>query len=103
MVKWYCRLYTDGVVKKNKVKKAICSEKVTAGYYCICFASNEKNLFDIINTNELLFPVYKRGDLYILGLASTRKRAVELTVDIIKEVYQNTGGFLVRDYFKFEQ
>lgn len=76
--------------------------KFTFGLYCIAFASNEKNLFDIVETNELLFEHYKRNQIYIIGLTKGKENAVELTQNLLLEVYQNTGDFKVREYFKFE-
>lgn len=52
-----------------------------------------------MNVNELLFPFYKRKDIYIVGLATSKEEAILLVVDMLMEIYNNTGDFLVREYF----
>lgn len=104
MIKWYDNLYVDSVIRKKqeKVKSKIEKGKLSFHVYCIAFASNGNNLFDIIDTNELLFQYYKRKDIYILGLAAGKENAFELVTNMIEEIYCNTGDFQVRNYFKFD-
>lgn len=101
MIQWYGQLYIDDVLKKKKAKimKKLEDGKVTFDIYCVALASNRENLFDIINTNELLFNYYKSKDIFVLGLAANKKSAVDLAVCMIKEVYKSTGDFDVRQYY----
>ncbi|MBB2183686.1 hypothetical protein H0486_12455 [Lachnospiraceae bacterium MD1] len=88
-------------MRKSK-KKAIASinnREATFGVYCIAFASNPGNLFDIMDANELLFPHYSKYDIRIAGLAKGKEEALELVVDMLMEVYRETGDFDVRTYF----
>lgn len=103
MIKWSNELYLDDAVKKKpeKWKRRVEDRKLSHSLYCICLASNEKNLFDILDCNELLFRYYKRRELYIVGLAKTREEAIDLLQDMIEEIYQKTGDIKVRDYFTF--
>lgn len=103
MIKWYDNLYMDDIVKRKqkKIIKEMERGKVTFEVYCIAIASNPQNLFDIINVNELLFKHYKRNDIYIIGLTFSRDSAIEITKSIIQKMYEDTGGFKVREYFKF--
>ncbi|QHQ62517.1 hypothetical protein Ana3638_18435 [Anaerocolumna sedimenticola] len=72
---------------------------MTFEVYCITFASNSYNLFDIINANELIFPYYSKRDVYILGLAGSKGQAKYLVKDMLMEIYDKTGDFRVREYF----
>lgn len=102
MIIWSDNLYFSKDIKdskKIKIKKSIEKGKLNFEVYCITFASNNQNLFDIMNVNELLFPYYARRDMYITGIATSKEEAVLLVVDMLMEVYNNTGDFLVRDYF----
>lgn len=103
MIKWYEKIYMDEKVEKNPEKYIKCIEngKLSLGLYCITLASNDKNLFDIIETNELLFRHYKNNTIYIIGLAKGKDRAIQIVQDLILEVYQHTGGFKVREYYDF--
>jgi hypothetical protein len=102
MIKWADKLYLSEDInlrKKKKLIKSIEESKLTFEIYCITFASNPDNLFDIINVNDFLFPYYKKQNLYILGIATSRGEAKNLVKIMIEEIYQKTGGFLVREYF----
>lgn len=105
MVRWCERLYFDHWVEKNieKVRKQIEKGTIQLSIYCICMAQNPKNLFDILNANELLFKYYKRKEIKIIGLARSRAAAEEMLVEIVGEMYQNTGGFQVENYFNFSE
>lgn len=101
MIKWYPKLYMDEEIKKKqkKVKKLLEKEKITLSIYCIVFASNPENLFDIICANELYFAHSKRNTVFILGLAQSRESAIKLVQVIIQEVYDNKKNVDVRSYF----
>lgn len=101
MISWSTKIYIGEKMKKKKdrVISSINSSEVTFGIYCIAFASHPNNLFDIMEANELLFPHYKRSDIRIIGLAKGKEEAVSLVQDMLMEVYNNTGGFDVRNYF----
>lgn len=104
MIKWYNNLYTDDIIgrKRDRIIKKIENNKLSFQVYCIAFASNKDNLFDIIDVNELLFDHYKRNTIYILGLTSSRESAFEGVRTMIDEVYKNTGAFNVREYYNFD-
>lgn len=86
--------------KVEAIMEQMEQERVTFGVYCIALASNEHNLFDIINAKELLFSHYKRNEINIIGLGSSKARAIQMVAKIIEQIYQETKGFEVRQYFK---
>lgn len=101
MVQWATRLYIGEKMKKKKDQAiaSINNREATFDVYCIAFASQPANLFDIMDANELLFPHYKRAEVRIVGLARGKAEAIRLVQDMLMEVYQNTGEFNVRTYF----
>lgn len=101
MIQWVSRLYIGNQLKRKKDKAiaSINNRSLTSDIYCIAFASQPSNLFDIINANELLFPHYQNTDIRIVGLAKGRDEATSLVQDMLMEVYQKTGAFVVREYF----
>lgn len=101
MVQWATKLYVSENMKK-KMDKAIASIRngeATFNVYCIAFASQPSNLFDIMDANELLFPHYKKVEVKIVGLAKGKEEALQLVQEMLMEVYYNTGEFDVRTYF----
>ncbi len=101
MISWTSRLYIGDKMKKKKDKviSSINNSEVTFDVYCITFASQQDNLFDILDANELLFPFYKKSEIRIVGLARGRKEALSLVEKMLMEVYHKTGEFNVRAYF----
>ena len=69
--------------------------------YCITYARNGTDLFDIYNMAEFMFKSYAQSseELHIIGLAGSRETACELAGEIVGRVYERTGGFDVRGYF----
>lgn len=101
MIQWASKLYIGDklIKKKDKAVAKINKRKATSDVYCIAFASQAHNLFDIMDANELLFPHYKKTDITIVGLAKGQDEALGLAQDMLMEVYNNTGSFGVREYF----
>lgn len=101
MILWATRLFVGEKLEKKKEKAvaSINNREAAFGVYCVAFASNPQNLFDILEVNELLYPHYKKVDIHIVGIAKGREEAIGLAQTMIMEVYQNTGDFDVRSYF----
>ena len=101
MILWTSRLYIGDKMKKKKEKviASINNREATFGVYCIAFASNPSNLFDIYEANELLFPHYQKSEVRIVGLAKGKQEATLLVQKMLTEIYNKTGNFDVRSYF----
>lgn len=102
MISWSNQLFISESIDKRElkiIKKKINKNKFPKGIYCITFASNTENLFDIYNLKQFIFPYYKKKDIHILGLAKGKKEAYKLIIEMIEEMYKETGEFKVRDYF----
>lgn len=103
MIRWYDKLYMDEKAKEHivKITDRIERGKPLLGVYCITIASNPNNLFDIYNTNELMFKHYKRMGVDIVGLAYGKESAIQLIEKMVLDVYENSKEFKVREYFAF--
>ena len=101
MVQWAEKLYIGDKMSKRAEYAIDCinRRKALMNVFCISFASNEDNLFDIMDVNQLLFPYYKDKEIKIVGLAKGREEAIEIVHDMIMEVYKERGDFDVRSYF----
>lgn len=87
MIIWNDDLYIEEKLQKKikKIKKTLEKEKPTFSIYCITKASNPENLFDILDANEMLFQYYKRKNIEICGIASSRDAAIELVRQMVEE------------------
>lgn len=101
MIVWNDKLYFGESIKKKhrRIISAINRGKLTMDVYCIAFASNERNLFDILPANELLFPHYKNSEVHILGLAGGKREAALVVQDMVVDIYRATKDFKVREFF----
>ena len=104
MVIWSEKLYIGEQAgkKEKKLKKDIEKGKLVTGIFLITKPSNEKNLFDILPTTELLFPYYKKRELLVYGLAKGKEEAKNLLLSMLEDIYQETGGLYCKEYFKSE-
>ncbi len=101
MITWAKHLYMGKKVEKSRdqVITSINNRKAAFGVYCITYASNPGNLFDVIEANQLLYPHYTNTEVYIVGLAKGKEEALELLENMLMEIYNHTGEFDVRSYF----
>ena len=102
-MKWAENLYlSDKTAKKKEriIKKAELGVGMSK-VYLITLASNEKNLLDIFHAAHLKQPAFYRQDLWVVGMAGSLEEAQELTLLMLTDIYEKTGGFDVRSYFVF--
>ncbi len=74
---------------------------VKKGITLIAYAVNGVDLFDLLSAKEMVFPLRRSQDIYVLGIAGSREEALAMVQDMVMEVYGQTGGFDVRKYFGF--
>ncbi len=100
-MQWAKNLYlTEGTAKK----KDIIIKKANRGIgmfriYFVTLASNEENLFDIFHAAHLKQPAFYRQNPFVVGIAEGKEEAAELVRRMIDDIYRETGGFQVREYF----
>jgi len=104
MIVWSEKLYIGEQAEKNirKVQKNLENGKFVPGFFLITRPSNKSNLFDILSTQELLFPYYKRRELFVYGLAKGKTEAEELVVSMLEDVWRETNGLCCKEYFDAE-
>ncbi len=89
--------------KKEKIKWKILHRAGLIDVYVIALSSNPKNLLDIIPSWELNQKCYPKEGMVVVGIDKGYENAMELAGRIVMDVYRDTGGFNVRDYFKGRQ
>ncbi len=106
-MKWYDKLYTGAAIADaGRIIRLIRHGRMTPGLheiYVITFATNPKNLLDIIPVWNLMQPSYPREGLRIIGLAKGYDEALELVCSIVQDTYEGTGTVDVRNYLKESQ
>ncbi len=100
---WSKKLYFDEVTKEwsKDIVKRLKRRKWSPGTYIITLSSNQSNLLDIYECSQLMQPSMKKLKLTVVGVAFGRDSALELVRTIIDDVYHETDGFAVKEYFGF--
>lgn len=100
MLKWYKKLYIGDNAKKKapSVIKKVNQGKLQYDIYLITLASNEKNLLEIIQANQLVQKTLRKLCPMIVGMASGYEEALEVVEKIVEETYLKQGDTDVRRY-----
>lgn len=104
-MRWYRELYTGPNAGENiqKIRKKASDGQWMTGVYYITLASVPGNLLDIFHNGMLKSPLFLEAQcMDIIGVAQGRMEALRLTERIMWELYQKTGGFDIRSYFRTE-
>ncbi len=98
---WYKNLYMGETARKerHKIIYSVDRHKLYLGAYVLTLAANGTDLIDIIPAFLLRPEQVKDPKFEIIGIAVTKEEAMELSREIIMDVYEKTGSFDVRGYF----
>lgn len=101
MLKWCKDLRIgEGVKKADKIRRKLNHGKIVPGVYLITFSENPRNLLEIIPALTMVQQSAADICLEIIGLAGDKDEAVDMVVEIIREVYDATGDFRIEEYWK---
>ena len=104
-MRWAKELYLSEKTAKKKdkiIRKANRGIGMVSIYF-ISLASNEQNLFDIFHGAYLKQPAFFSQNPFVVGIASGYDEALEMTRQIVEDIYTETGSFRVREYFETEK
>ncbi len=100
------RLYKNLLVgdqigyKKYQILWRLRHNKFQVGIYVILMAPDPQNLMEVIPASLLHQSYYQKQDLFVLGIAGSKREAYELVRQLIEEVYKQTGGVALREYIQ---
>lgn len=101
---WYKYLYADKKVHHiNRLKYKIENGMPHKGVYLIHLPQREGALLEVIPSILLQQSRYPRKTLCIVGMGSSRGAALELTRQIIDEVYRKQGDFDLASYLQIDR
>ena len=101
MLKWRKDYFVgEGIRDAGKTKARIDAGKVAFGVYLVTLSENPGNLLEIVPSYMLIQKSYYARCPEIIGMAKGKDEAMDLAVDIVKNIYGETGAFQVKEYFK---
>ena len=100
---WYKKMYYGEKAGRHKqlIKFNIKRGRAGLNTFVLTMPAGEGNMLDIYRTAEFKQKIYEGRSLQVVGIAKGKEEALELTTQIINDVYTSTGGFDIRGYFKF--
>lgn len=101
MLKWKTGYYVgNGIKNPEKTRKKIDNRKAAPGIYLVTLSENPGNLLEIFPAVLLVQRAFYAICPEILGMAKGKEDAMEMAADIIREIYESTGAFQVKEYYK---
>lgn len=104
-MRWYRNLYLGpaAVPHIQRIQKKASEGKLMAGVYYITRSSASGGLLDIFHNGMLAQPLFAANQCTdVVGVAEGKQEALRLVQDIMKEIYEKTGGFDTASYFRAE-
>ena len=96
-IKFAKKVYLTTDINKDKtLLKYIKNNIHCYGIYIICIDENNDNLMNIYHSPELIKEYKRNKGLKIIGITSTKKRAFNLVVEIVKDhynIYEDFNNF----------
>lgn len=101
MVRWNKELYIDDELGESieDIKHKVEMNRIVLGVYCIVLSFNKDNMLDIMSVNELRQRHYDDITIDIVGVASSKKRAIKLVAKMAEDVYAKTKEYDIKKYF----
>ena len=101
MLKWREDYYVgEGIKDAAKARTRIDAGRMAFGVYLVTLSENPGNLLEIVPSYMLIQKSYYARCPEIVGMAKGKDEAIDLAVDIVKNIYGETGAFQVKEYFK---
>ena len=104
-MRWAVNLYTTEKTEKMlpRIKHKLRRGKIQPGIWLITIASNEENLLDLFQSVYYIQPMFAKMNPDIVGIADSEDAAKNLLINMVEDMYTETGAFDVRTYFKFQE
>ena len=65
----------------------------------ITLPENDRNLLDVFETIQFKQSSFHKKKLTVVGIAIGKDEAFALVQKIVQDVYEQTGGFAVKEFF----
>ena len=99
----YCnRLYLGQSAERyeKRIRARLDAGKTDTGHYLITLASNGTDMRDIIGTGFLVQPSLARHLPMIVGIARTKKEAIDMVVQMVDDCLRSRGDCDLRAFFE---
>ncbi|MDO5135084.1 MAG: hypothetical protein Q4D55_03445 [Eubacteriales bacterium] len=101
MQEWILDYYVgEGIRDPERIRDRIDRGKLAVGVYLVTLSHNPGNLLEVVPAVLLVQKPLARLCPAIVGMAKGKEAAIELASSIVKDVYQATGAFQVKEFLE---
>lgn len=99
---WYEHLYMGEKAEKGRygILQGLREGRLQPQVYVIMPPESGNNLLEIVPSALLKMPPYNHRELLVIGIAVTYWEALTVAGQIVDELYQETGGFCLKDWIR---
>lgn len=97
-MKFYPLLYVDPEIKKTHIIKWKLLMGIGMPNVYVISLSHTMDQLDIFKADLLKQRHLRKREVYIVGIANSRKAAIDLVLKMTKEVVENTGNANLKKY-----
>lgn len=100
MLRWYKNLYLGNTVRgqEKKLMRRLEKGRPAPGVWLVTIASNDKNNLDLLPSELFLQKTFRERCPMIVGMGFTKAEAMEILMEIAREVYEETENMNIRDW-----
>lgn len=94
-MRWYAHLYTGKFAKQHRLSilRGLRNGKSMPSVYVITRALGPDGLLDIFRCGTLYGDYYAKQDPLVVGIALSRREALEVARNIVDDMYRENGDF----------
>ncbi len=101
MLKWMDHIYVDELLEnEDRIRNRLDQNKLTPGIYLLTFSHHPGHLMEILPAVSLKQRGARELCPEIFGMAGSKNAAIDLACSVLKEVYDATGAFDIKNYLK---
>ena len=101
MLKWHKNLLTGpGIRNRARICYKLNHGKIVPDIFLITLSENPANLLEILPALTFIQESAALICPEIIGIARGKKEAMDMVTEIIQELYRETGGFNIKEYWK---
>ena len=99
-MKIYKELYVGEELrdKRDDVIEKLMKNEIQWSVYLILLGNHENSQLELVNSMYLAYDLFPRKDVLVVGIAKGKGQAMELTREIVDDIYSETKQLDIRHY-----
>lgn len=86
-------IYTN-IKSYKKILKQLKKNKSLDNIYCVCIDKKSNSILEILHSREIFKKIYSDRNYIVVGLANSKKEAINIVCNIIGNVYKHSNDLI---------